>query len=81
MVFLGNTFRELHAVLEPEVALKCFQLEWVEKNDHEDHQIWRIGIMTYNDYMYLVILPVNEFGPDPEQWLEELSEPVTMKEP
>lgn len=52
--------------------------EWVEKIDLGDFKVWRIGIMPDNDYLFQVILPVNECGPDVESWLEELSKPGTM---
>ena len=107
VVFLEKTFRELHVVHEPKVALKDFSLEmygpiyvieagidnaqslwklgllpeesgmihcipeWVEKIDLGDYRFWRIGVMVDNDYLFQVILPVNEFGPYLEQWLEE----------
>jgi len=46
-------------------------LEWVEKLELGQHKYWRIGVMPDNDYLFHVILPVNGFGPDFEQWLEE----------
>lgn len=59
-------------LLPDEGEMDSCQPEWVEKIDLGDHLIWRIGIMTDNDYLYQLILPVNEFGPELEQWLEEL---------
>lgn len=55
--------------------------EWVERIDLEDYQIWRLAVMTDNDYLFQVILVANEFGPDVESWLEELSEQLPCKEP
>ena len=45
--------------------------EWIEKMELGQHHYWRIGVMPDNDYLFQVILPVNGFGPDFEQWLEE----------
>lgn len=56
-----------------ESGMVSYQPEWAEKNDIGDHLHWRVGVMTDNDYLFQVILPVNEFGPEVEQWLEELS--------
>lgn len=53
-----------------ESGIAFCQPEWVEKVDLGDHLVWRIGVMTDNDYLFQVILPVNEFGPDVESWLE-----------
>lgn len=51
--------------------LGCYP-EWVEKIDLGDHLVWKLGIMTDNDYLFQVILIVNDFGPEVETWLEEL---------
>lgn len=48
------------------------QPEWVEKIDLGDHRIWRIGVMTDNDYLFQVILPINVYGPEVEFWFEQL---------
>lgn len=56
-----------------ESGIAFCQPEWVEKIDLGDRWVWRIGIMTDNDYLFQVILPVNKFGAEIEQWLEELS--------
>ena len=53
--------------------LGCYP-EWVEKIDLGYRLVWRIGVQSDNDYLFSVIFPVNEFGPDVESWLEELCE-------
>ena len=50
------------------------QSEWVKKIKIGECLLWRMGVMADNDYLFHVILPVNEFGPEVEAWIEELSE-------
>jgi hypothetical protein len=59
-------------LLPDENEMEIFQPEWVEKIDIKDYEGYQLGVMTDNDYLFRVIISVNEFGLDVEQWLEEL---------
>ena len=63
-----------------EKGLLCCIPEWVEKVALEDCRIWRLGFMPDNGYLFQVILPANEFGPDIESWLEGIEDNRKGKE-
>ena len=52
-------------------SIMGYQPEWVEIIILTDCRVWRIGVFADNDYLFQVILPMNEFSLETDQWLTE----------